>query len=45
MISEYFFPEKIYIDRMNDRNRNSLFVEVDQPELKEKIHIKMVLEY
>lgn len=37
ILSEYFYPEKIYIDRMNDKNRNELFVEVDQPELMEKI--------
>lgn len=37
ILYEYFYPEKLYIDRMNDKNRNNLFVEVDQPELTEKI--------
>ncbi len=37
ILSKYFYPERIYIDRTNDNNRNELFVEVDQPELMEKI--------
>lgn len=37
MISEFFFPDRIYIRLLNDNNREKLFVEVNQSELTNKI--------
>lgn len=37
IISEIFYSDRIYIRLMDDNNRDELFVEVDQPDLKNKI--------
>lgn len=37
MISEYFYPDRIYVRLLNDQNREKLFVEVNQSELINKI--------
>jgi len=37
LISEYFYPDRIYVRLLNDHNREKLFVEVKQSELINKI--------
>lgn len=37
LISEYFISDRIYLRLLNDDNRDKLFVEVNQPELVNKI--------